>query len=87
MEEEHTMSKGLADKLVTMHHANLSNDDGSPRIINVVVDKLFAWYRGPDASTFVVCDGGAVVPVRETPEEVTKLWTKVQEGEKTDGKK
>jgi len=57
----------------------------SPIPVYVDLDLLFVWYRSPNsASTHLLGNGGAIIPVLESPELVETLKRQNQE-KKTNG--
>ena len=58
-------------RLVTMHHGNIPN---TPVVVDV--DLVFTYYHSAQAKcTYLVAQGGAVMPVSETVEQVSQLKT------------
>ena len=61
-------------ELVDLYHANMRDEAGSPIGIKLVKNQIFSWfYSTASKATHVVSVAGAVVPVLNTPEELTKL--------------
>lgn len=57
--------------LLDFKHANLKAEDGkSPRVVTIASNLVFGMYRGNDGSTILFANGGAAIPVLETPEEI-----------------
>jgi len=59
----------MLPKTITLTHANLGEK------IEVAVQQIAAWYNSPGAKcTFVLASGGALLPVSESRDEVTRLY-------------
>lgn len=57
---------------IDFKHANLRDDGGRPRIVTIASNLVFGWYRGSDGATMLFSNGGAAMPVLESPDEIKR---------------
>jgi hypothetical protein len=54
--------------VINLTHGNLD------KAVSVAVPLAFAWFHSPGSNcTHIYASGGSVIPVKESPEEVTRL--------------
>ena len=62
-------------ELLNLPHANMRDENGKPVNITLVKMLISGWYYSTASKcTHVVSNGGAIVPVLSSPEEVHKIY-------------